>query len=191
MEARATRPRRRFSVEDYHRMAEAGILGEDDRVELLDGELVEMTPIGSPHAGVVNHLNRTLVRAVGDRAVVAVQNPIALDPSSEPQPDLALLRSRSDFYRSAHAEPPDVLLLVEVADTSVAFERRVKVPLYARAGVAECWIVDLPGEVVETHRDPAGGRYRVVERLGPGARVAPASLPDVGIDVGDLLAPRR
>jgi Uma2 family endonuclease len=179
--------RHRFTVTDYHRMGEAGIFAEDDRVELIDGEVVQMTPIGSRHAGCVKRLNRLLGAAVGDRAVVAVQDPIALHPDSEPQPDLALLRPRADFYGGGHPGPADVWLVVEVADRSLAFDRGVKVPLYARAGVPELWIVDLAGDGVETYRRPAGGRYAEVQRLGRGQRLGCAAFPGLDVAVDDVL----
>lgn len=138
--------RRRFTVDEYHRMAEAGILGEDDRVELLDGEIVEMTPIGPRHAGGVNRLTRLFTTRLGARAIVTVQNPVVLGVRWEPQPDLAILRPRPDFYSTAHARPEDILLIVEVAETSGEADRRVKVPGYAAAGVPETWRVDLPGD---------------------------------------------
>jgi Uma2 family endonuclease len=130
-------PRRRFTVEDYYKMAEAGILTEDDRVELLDGEIVQMSPIGPRHANAVDRANRAFSRRVGDAAVVRVQNPIRLSSRSEPQPDLALLRPRAGGYGRAHPGPKDVLLVLEIADMLVAIDRRVKLPLYARAGVPQ------------------------------------------------------
>jgi Uma2 family endonuclease len=183
----AVRQPYRFTVEDYHRMAEAGILGEDDRVELIEGEIVEMPPIGSPHGGTVKALIHLFSRAVGDRALVSAQDPVRLSDISEPQPDLMLLRPRPDFYRNAHPTPADVLLLIEVADTSVAYDRSKKLPLYARAGIPEYWLVDLERGVLEVYRSPAGDGYAEVHELGAGARVAPASLPDAELDVGEIL----
>lgn len=168
-------------------MADAGILGEDDRVELLEGEIVEMAPIGSRHAGCVNDLNRLLVQGVGERAVVAVQNPVRLSRRSEPQPDVAVLRPREDRYRRAHPAPGDVLLLVEVADTTVGFDRRYKIPLYAIGGIAEVWLVDLPAATVEVHREPEGRRYADRRLAKSGEQVAPHALPDVLLSVADLV----
>jgi Uma2 family endonuclease len=187
MEITALRPRRRFTVEDYYRMGEAGILGEDDRVELIEGEIVEMPPIGSPHGGGVNRLIHLFTGLLGDRAVVSAQNPVRLSDISEPVPDITLLRSRADFYAGSHPRPGDVLLLVEVADTSGAFDRRVKAPLYARAGIPEYWIVDLPRGLLEIHRDPSPDGYLVRRELHPGDRVAPAALPDAELEVRDIL----
>jgi hypothetical protein len=179
--------RRRFTREEYHRMAEAGILHEDDRVELIEGEIVQMTPIGRRHAACVAELNRLLVPMVGQRALLWPQNPITLPDDTEPQPDIVLLRPRADRYLQDDARPEDVLLLVEVADTSQRYDRLVKLPLYGRAGVPEVWIVDLPGEVIEVHRRPAPSGYAQVERLGRGGAVAPAAFPDIVLPVDAIL----
>jgi Uma2 family endonuclease len=152
-------PRRLFTVDEFRQMAEIGIFGEDDRVELLAGEIVEMTPIGQRHAGCVNDLNRVFSDALGSRVIVSVQNPIRLGEHSEPQPDLALLRFRADFYRDAHPGPADVLLVVEVAETSAATERADKVPLYGRAGVREAWVIDLGSSLVDVYRQPSPEGY--------------------------------
>ena len=129
--------RRRFTAEEYHQMAEAGILLEDDRVELIEGEIIELSPIGRHHASTLIRLNELFVRRFGDVALVSAQNPIRLSDDTEPQPDLALLRRRSDFYDAGLPRPEDILLGVEVADTSVAYDRRLKIPLYGRSGIAE------------------------------------------------------
>ena len=181
--------RRRFGVAEYHRMAEAGILGEDDRVELVEGEVVEMSPVGGPHIGAVMALNHLLVAAAAGRARVSVQSPVRLGDRSEPQPDLAVLRPRADRYRGG--EPPtaaDVLLLVEVADSSLRYDRGVKLPLYARHGVPEVGVVDLAAGAVELHRGPLAGRYASAEREGPGAELEPLGLPGARIPVADMLS---
>ncbi|HUP68282.1 MAG TPA: Uma2 family endonuclease [Acidimicrobiales bacterium] len=177
----------RFTIDEYHRMADAGLFGEDDRIELLDGEIVEMAPIGSRHAGCVNKLTRLVVRAAEGRGVVAVQNPILVPDHSEPQPDLALLRPRSDDYAGSHALPADVLLVVEVADTTVAWDRRRKVPLYAAASLAEVWLVDLPAGVVEVFREPRDGAYAAVTTAGPGDVLTPLGLPGAQLRVDEIL----
>ncbi|HAM55228.1 MAG: hypothetical protein A2W08_08125 [Candidatus Rokubacteria bacterium RBG_16_73_20] len=179
--------RRRFTVDEYHRMGQAGILSEDDRVELIRGEIVQMAPIGPRHAGCVAALNHVLVRAAGDRAILWPQNPVTLPPDSEPQPDIVLVRPRADFYRSAHPQAADVLLLVEVADTTLRYDRRVKLPLYAAEGIRETWIVNLAEECVEVYREPAPGGYRRTERFGRGAPVAPEAFPDIRLGVTDIL----
>jgi Uma2 family endonuclease len=187
VEITALRPRRRFNVEDYYRMAEAGILGEDDRVELIEGEIVEMPPIGPAHGGGVTYLTNTFARLVEDDAILSVQNPVRLSDLSEPVPDLCLLRPRADFYRESHPRPEDVLLLIEVADSTAAFDRRVKLPLYARAGIREYWIVDIGKGTVEAHREPTSGGYAERKELRPGGRLAPRALPHAILNVGDIL----
>ena len=179
--------RRRFTVDDYYRMAEVGILTEDDRVELLDGEIVEMTPIGSDHAGHVKRLTALFTSRLGDRVIVSVQDPIRLSRHSEPQPDVALLRRRADFYSRAHPRPEDVLLLIEVADASVETDRRIKMPLYARAGLQEVWLVDLTTERVEVYREPTVEGYREMRALARGQGLAPQAFPDLALGVNDLL----
>ena len=179
--------RRVLTVAEYHRMAEAGILTERDRVELIEGELIAMSPIGSEHSGTVNALTRTLVRAVGDRAIVAVQNPVQLDDLSEPEPDFALLKPRDDDYRRATPRPHEVLLIIEVADTSLAYDRAVKRSLYARHGIPEFWIVNLAAKQVEVCRSPTGEQYASVSHVGREAVLEPQLLPGATIPVSALL----
>ncbi len=181
-------PRRRFTVDEYHKMAVAGILGEDDRVELIEGEITEMTPIGRLHAATVNRLNKLFVNTFGDDAVVGVQNPIVLDEHSEPQPDIALLRPRADFYASGLPTPEDVVLLVEVTYSSADPDRRVKVPLYAGKGIAEVWLVDLEQETMTVYRDPVAGGYRTARVFRRGEGVAPAAFPHRSLAVADILS---
>ncbi len=171
-------------------MGEAGILRQSDRVELIDGEIVQMTPIGASHAGCVNRLNRLFVLTAGDRAVITVQNPISIPPRSELQPDLALLRPRADLYARAHPEPADVWLVVEVADTSAAFDRAVKIPVYAQANVPEVWLVDLPSERVEVYRRPAQGGYADTHVAARGQRIRCQAFPDLDLSVDDVLGSR-
>jgi hypothetical protein len=180
-------PRRRFTIDEYHRMGEAGVLSEDDRVELLDGEIVQMSPIGSPHAGCVDRLNALFTRRFGDRAIVRVQNPIILDRRSEPQPDVALLAPRPDFYSAAHPRPRDVLLAVEVMDTSRGYDRTLKLPLYARAELREVWLVDLTAQALEVYRGPALRGYRQQQRLVPGRALAPLAFPRLRFRVREIL----
>jgi Uma2 family endonuclease len=180
--------RRRFTVEEYYRMAEVGILTDRDRVELIEGEIVEMSPIGLRHALCVAELNSRLVRGVGDRAASWTPNPIRLFPDSEPEPDIVLIRGPLSRY-SQHPGPADVLLLIEVADTSYRFDRDVKLPLYARAGVPEVWIVDLTRDVVEVFRQPSASSYASTQRIERGGTVAPVAFPDVGLAVTEILPP--
>lgn len=179
--------RRRFTVEEYHRMAEAGVFSEDDRVELIQGEIVMMTPIGSRHASCVGRLAHIFFSAVGQRAIVWVQNPVRLGLDSEPQPDLALLRPRPDFYAQAHPGPADVWLVVEVADTSADFDRTVKLPLYARAGIPTAWLVDLSTESVEVYTEPTPEGYRSVRRNQRGQAISLEAFPDISLAVDAVL----
>ena len=172
--------RHKLDVDDYYRMGEAGILGEDDRVELIDGDIIDMAPIGQGHEATVNGLNKRLVLACMDDAIVSVQNSIRLGRRSAPQPDLAILRNRDDYYATGErAGPDDVLLLIEVADSSLQYDRTVKLPLYARAGIAELWIVDLQRGVVEAHRAPSEEGYRETTTYQRGEQVALALVPEI------------
>lgn len=179
--------RRRFTVAEYYRMAQAGILGEDERVELIDGEIVQMTPIGPGHMGNVNRFHTRFVLDFGDVAVISGQNPVHLDEYHEPQPDLALLHPRSDFYTSALPTPEDVFLLVEVADTSIDYDRHVKMPLYARFAIPEVWLLDLRQQAISVYRDPTPDGYRAVRVVRRGERLAPLAFPDRELAVDDLL----
>lgn len=180
--------RRRFTIDEYHRMGEAAILGEDERLELIAGHIVVREPIGSRHAGTVDRLNRLWTLRLGERAIVRVQNPVVLpQEASELQPDLMLLAPRVDFYTAAHPTAPDVMLLVEVADISLLLDRRVKMPLYARGGIREAWLCDLTTGRVDVHRDLTAGRYASVRTFTPAQRVTPEAFPDVSVTVGELL----
>ncbi len=180
-------PLRRFTVAEYYAMAEAGILTEDDRVELLDGVIVDMAPIGDPHAGTVDIFTWLLSTAVAQRAVLRVQGPLAVDGQSRLQPDLMLLRERPDFYRTGTPRPEDVLLLIEVADSSVDYDRGEKLPRYARAGIPEVWITVLPERIVEAHTEPADGRYTVRRTYAPGDTITPGYFPDITLPVSEIL----
>jgi Uma2 family endonuclease len=180
--------RRRFTLDEYHRMGEVGILHEDSRVELIEGEIIEMAPIGSRHAATVARIHAFFAARLGDRATVWSQNPVILPRhESEPQPDLMLLERRADFYASALPEPADVRLLIEVADSSLAYDRHTKVPLYARAGIAEVWILDVDHRRAEIHRGPGGRGYRAIRTVGADEGFAPVAFPDVVVRLTDLL----
>ncbi len=156
-----TQPQGRvFTVGEYYRMAEVNILTEEDRVELIAGQIVAMSPIGSRHAACVDRLNGLLHRQPGPAFIVRVQSPIALDAYSEPEPDLVLLEPRADFYAAAHPSAGDVLLAIEVADTSASYDREVKVPLYAQAGLPEVWLIDLQQGRIEVFARPQGNAYQ-------------------------------
>jgi Uma2 family endonuclease len=177
--------RRRFLVEDYERMVTAGILTEDDRVELIAGEIVEMSPIGGRHMGRVNVLTALLSRVVMQEALISVQNPIRLSTDGEPQPDIALLRH--DASLDTVPTPDDVLLVIEVADSSRDYDRQVKLPLYAAAGIREAWLVDLVDEVIERHTDPRDGIYRRVARAGRGESLTSTVLPAITLSVDAII----
>jgi len=181
--------RHRLDVDDFYRMAEAGILGENQRVELIGGDLIDMAPTGQGHAGTVSRLTRDLVLAGDGRAIVWSQSSIRLDRYNVPQPDLAILRYREDFY--ATGEPPgpaDVLLLIEVANSSLAFDRTVKLPLYARSGIAEVWIVDVQRGILEAHRNPAGDGYTDTSTHRPGDKLTLLLAPDIVIPLNLVFA---
>jgi Uma2 family endonuclease len=175
-----------INAEEYERMGAAGIFQPDARLELIEGEIFEMSPIGSPHAACVKYLNRLLNELYGRDLIVGTQDPIRLNDFSEPQPDLTLLRWRADFYRGAHPTPTDVLLVVEVADTTAITDRSVKVPLYARAGVAEVWLVNVPEERVEIYSDPADGAYRVTTQHARGETAQSPTLARLVVSVDEL-----
>lgn len=149
-------------------MAAAGVLSENDRVELIEGEIVEMNPIGSRHAACVGRLTKILERQAGDHAIVWVQNPVQINDYSEPLPDVALLKPRDDFYAQANPQPADVLLIIEVADSSVEYDRVVKMPLYAQAGIPEMWLVNLPKDTIEIYTQPLGETYREIRLVKRG-----------------------
>jgi Uma2 family endonuclease len=164
-------------------MLDAGILKEDDRVELIEGEIVAMSPIGSRHAGCVENIAAMLRRALPSEAVaVRTQNPVRLSQYSEPQPDISVVRPRADFYKTSHPTADDVLLLVEVADASLMYDRRTKLPLYARSRIAEVWLVDLVNQVVEVHTSPRESAYDHVERFRDATL-----LPRIGIPASEIL----
>lgn len=152
-------PRHRFTVDDFHRMGDAGIFSQDDRVELINGEIFEMSPIGSEHAGCVRDIDRWLQRLLGDEVLVSAQQPLKIEDDGEPIPDIAVLRPRRDGYRGSHPTPADALLVIEVADSSVLFDRNVKSRLYAAAGVPEYWVVDLPRQSVAVYQAPEQGEF--------------------------------
>jgi Uma2 family endonuclease len=180
--------RRRFTRAEYHRMAEVGILGEDDRVELIRGEIIQMSPIGRRHVAFIDNLNQLLVLRLGGRAIVSVQNPIVLGDDTEPQPDLAVRRLRPVPYKDREAHAEDVLLLIEVADSSLAYDRSTKRRLYAEAGIAEYWVVDCAAETVEVHRVPDVEGYRDVDRVGGSATLTLYAFPEVELTVAEIFA---
>jgi Uma2 family endonuclease len=179
--------RHRIDVGAYYRMAESGILAPNDRVELIDGEIFDMVPIGSGHAAKTDRLNRLFSRAAADGLVhVSVQRPLRLDAWNEPEPDVMLLKTRADDYQDRHPGAADVLLLVEVSQNSLSHDRGAKLPLYAKFGVPEVWIIDLDGAAIEVYHEPQGDAYALKERLTSGS-LAPVLVPGVMVDVAAFL----
>lgn len=178
-----------FDVEEYHRMIETGIIREGARIELIEGELVEMATVGTRHFACVSRLNRLLTRFAGEDYIVSVQNPVRLNGGSEPQPDLALLKPRPDFYENSLPTPEDMLLLVEVSDTTLSYDRNVKLPLYARAGILEVCIVDLNSGTVEVHDEPLPKerRYASIKSYGRGEELDSRTVPGLELPVRAIL----
>jgi Uma2 family endonuclease len=179
--------RRRLTVDEYERMGRAGILHEDERVELIDGELIQMAPIGSKHAGCVKSCVHVFRQYPADWYLLSVQDPVRISDFSELQADVALLRPRPDNYTESNPAASDVLLVIEVADTTAAHDRRVKLPRYAAAGIPEAWLINLPRRSVEVHREPRDGRYQQVTIYRRGERITLVMLPEIAVAVDDIL----
>jgi Uma2 family endonuclease len=180
--------KRRFTADDYQRMGQVGILLPEDHVELIDGEVVTMSPIGPRHCAAVDRATRAFVIGAGEAAIVRIQGSVRLDFYTEPEPDVVLLRPRADFYATAHPGAPDILLIVEVAESSIDYDREVKASVYARAGVHEYWIADLNENWVRCYSEPADGLYRTVRTLSRAESLAPLLLPACTVSSNDLLA---
>lgn len=176
-----------FTVSEYERMGETGMFPPDARVELIEGEIIEMSPIGSPHAACVTLLNRILSRQVGENAIVGIQNPIRLNDFSEPQPDVAILKFRQDYYREGHPGPDDVLLVIEVSDTTVQYDRHTKMPLYARAGISEALLFNLPEDHLEYFSRPEMGVYQQNRILNRGERFESTNVAGLTLDIAMIL----
>ena len=176
-----------WSVQEFHQLADKGIFNEDDRIELIAGELIEMAPIGSDHGGHVKQLNRLFNQRLTDNILISVQDPIVLNGDSEPQPDLALLRWRDDFYKSANPSAADVLLLIEVSDSTIDFDRTTKVPLYAAHNIPEIWLINLPKRRVEIYRKPMDGEYSEITHHYDG-QITATLIPEAVIDLTELFA---
>ena len=179
--------RRRFTVADFLRLAEIGFLADDERVELIRGEIIEMSSISEGHASTVMRLVSLLSRMFGQRALLSVQNPVQLDDATLPQPDVALLRPRDDFYGQRHPGPEDTLLLIEVSDTTLTYDRRVKTALYSAAGVMEYWIINLQKRQIEVYREPQSEGYRTTTRYAPGEMLSPLAFPDINLKVDEII----
>lgn len=179
--------RHRFTVADYERMCQVGIFSEDERLELVCGEVIQMSPIGERHAACVAILAQLITLRLQRSALVWVQNPLRLDDYSEPQPDLAVLKPRATHYRTSKPTPGDVLVVIEVSDSTLEFDRKVKVPLYAGAGIPEAWLVNLPEERIEVYSDPAGGEYQTVRSYARGRRLQSHTLASLRLSVSKVL----
>jgi hypothetical protein len=189
MEIEALRPRHRFTVKEYYGMAEFGLLDRDARIELIDGDIIEMPPIGPPHATVVTRLSTALTQAVGDRAEVRTQLPVRLGETNEAQPDVCLVRPREVYYHR-HPEADDVLLVIEVSDSSAAYDRIKKGRIYSRAWITEYWLVNIPDGMVEVYRSPGPEGYEEEQELRAGDTAVTQAFPDVTISIEDLLSSR-
>lgn len=179
-------PFHRFSVEEYYRMAEIGLFAADARVELIEGEVIDMAPIGALHCGTVDWLTKLFHVNLGDSAIIRTQGVVSLSGFAEPQPDIALLEPRDDFYRSAHPAGPDTFLVVEVSDSSLQADRTVKIPLFAHFGVPEVWIVDLVHDQVHFYRSLRDGEYTDVSSMAQPGLTRLSSLPGAGVDLSKL-----
>lgn len=179
--------KRYFNVNEYYRMAEAGVLTENDRVELIEGEIIQMCPIGSRHAACVRRAGDLLIRLLAKVVIVSVQNPVQINEYSEPLPDIALLKPRDDFYSRAHPVPEDILLVIEMADTSVDYDRNIKMPLYAKAGIPEAWLVNLPKDIIEVYTEPFNGSYQKCRLVSRGETLTTKMLANLTLNVDDIL----
>lgn len=184
--------RKPFTLEQYHQMIRTGLLVEGDRVELINGEILEMAAIGSKHSSQVNRLNRIfakrlITQGIDEDVLISVQNPVELGPKSEPEPDVAVLKGSEDCYEMRHPQPSDVLLIIEVSDSTLEFDRDVKGPLYASSGIQEYWLINLQIGVIEVHRQPATNGYGQVEILQRGEAIASQAVPQLSFTVDELL----
>lgn len=182
--------RYRLTVAEYHRLGESGIFDEGSRIELIEGDLIAMPPIGSQHAGYLDRIAQPIFRQT-TQGIVRVQSPIKLSDHSEPQPDLTILRYREDFYTSAHPAPADVLLIIEIADSTLQYDRDTKIPLYAKAGIPEAWLLDLVNRRVAVYRYPSADGYRQIQFPAPDEQISPTLLPELTLRVKDLFLSRE
>lgn len=183
----AALPHRKFTIEEYHNFIETGVFKPEERLELWEGEFVEMSPIGTRHASCVNYLIELLRDFLGKNVIISPQNPIVLNDFSEPQPDIALLRRREDFYRSENATAKDVLIAMEIADTTLKYDRDTKFPRYAASGIEEAWLIDLENDRVEIHGEPTEFGYSLVKILHRGQTAESNVLPEIKITIDEIL----
>ncbi|HLO85156.1 MAG TPA: Uma2 family endonuclease [Nostocaceae cyanobacterium] len=178
--------KRRFTVEQYHQIHEAGILTENDRVELINGEILEIAAIGKLHAAYVDCISNLLYASLGRKVIVRVQNPIIVSNLSEPQPDITIVQFSSDFYRSGLPQPNDILLLIEIAGSSIEYDRDVKIPLYAESGILEVWLVDINQQIIEVYRQPTPTGYTEIKTLNRGEKLSIQSFPEISLNLNDI-----
>ncbi|NEO26375.1 MAG: Uma2 family endonuclease [Kamptonema sp. SIO4C4] len=177
---------KKFTVDQYHKMGEVGIFDPDERVELLEGEIIKMSPIGLQHAVTINRLTNFFPRQLGDNAIVSIQNPIRLNNHSEPQPDITLLQPRDDYYANKFPSSEDILLLIEVADSSLLTDQEIKLPLYAEHNIIEYWIVNLTRQIVEIYRDPQNRAYQQQQMLLENQSISPLAFPELTVNFATI-----
>lgn len=178
---------RKFTVDQYHKMADAGIFSAEERVELIRGEIIEMSPIGLKHAATVNRLNRLFQQRLETSTIVSIQNPIHLTDNSEPQPDVVLLKPRADFYETKIPTPEDILLIVEIADRTLRYDRDVKIPLYAENGIVEVWSLDLNHQSLRVYRQPQGNSYQNIQNFIDGESLSLFAFPETLVTIAEIL----
>lgn len=176
-----------FTVDEYYRMGEAGIFDPEARLELIEGEIIEMSPVGDPHIGCVNRANAVFARRLGDKAIVSIQNPVRLSRYTEPQPDIVLARPRPDFYAGRRISPEDIFLVIEISDTTLRYDCNRKMPLYAKARVPELWIENLQENVILVYRNPKHETFETSSVFKRGESISLAAFPEISFKVDELL----
>ena len=179
--------KRLFTVKEYYQMLESGIFADGERVELIRGEIIKMSPIGRRHAACVDRCNYQFAHKLGGQVVIRIQNPLALDNTSEPEPDVLVLRYQDDFYESGHPQPSDVFLLIEVSDSTVDNDREFKNPLYAEDNITEVWLIDINNACIEVYRYPTIEGYRDIQKFYRGQNLSILAFPDINITVDEIL----
>ncbi|MBI5206287.1 MAG: Uma2 family endonuclease [Candidatus Firestonebacteria bacterium] len=180
-------PIHRFTIDEYYHLAEAGILHEDSHVELIDGRIVDMTPIGTKHASCVKRIIELLNDRLLKRVTIGVQDPIDLNEQTEPEPDITILKKRADFYAEHHPFPEDVLLIIEVADSSIDYDRTIKIPLYAKSGIKEVWLINLIENIIEVYRNPSQAGYKFCEKVYREDAISPLCFSDINIKASEIV----
>ncbi|MCU7244872.1 MAG: Uma2 family endonuclease [Microcystis aeruginosa WS75] len=178
---------RKFTVEEYEKMTTQGIIKPDEKVELIRGEIIKMSPMGTRHAAGIDRLTQLLYQKFGDLILLGVQNPIRLNNNSQPEPDLSLLIPRSDFYVAAYPCPQDIYLIIEVSDSTIDYDRNTKIPLYAEANIKEVWIINLKEECLEVYRHPLHGSYQAIQKYYRGESIFIESFPEIELTLIEIL----